>query len=256
MNPFEDDIMAVLLVGGMGTRLQSVVPSTPKPMASVGDRPFLELLVRQLCYQDIRRLVMCTGYRAWEIERELGDGHSWDVTIEYSREPQPLGTAGAVKFAEPLLQDVSEFLVMNGDSFMEMDFRRLISFHRKSGGIASMAVFRTKNEMRYGTVQVRPDGLVTGFAEKTDADPNGLVNAGVYIFNRRILELIPEGPSSLERDVFPKLLAQGIHALEQQGVFIDIGTPEDYARAQGLYDRLYEAARAKQLPGLSGKEPH
>ena len=256
MNSPDDGIKAVLLVGGMGTRLRSVVPSTPKPMAAVGDRPFLELLVRQLRLQGIRRLVMCTGYRGHEIEHEFGEGHNQDVMIDYSREPQPLGTGGAVKFAEPFLRDVSDFLVMNGDSFMEMDFRRLICFHRESGGIASMAVFRTRNEMRYGTVQVQADGRVSGFAEKMDADPNGLVNAGVYIFNRRILEHIPEGPCSLEKDIFPKLLAQGVYALEQQGVFIDIGTPEDYARAQGLSERLHEAARGKQLPRLSDDKAH
>jgi D-glycero-alpha-D-manno-heptose 1-phosphate guanylyltransferase len=256
MSPSDSDTKAVLLVGGLGTRLQSVVQGTPKPMAVVGERPFLELLVRQLRYQNIRRLVMCTGYRAQEIEHDLGDGRSWDVTIEYSREPEALGTAGAVKFAEPFLREVSDFLVMNGDSFMEMDFRQLICFHRKSGGIATMAVFRTRNEMRYGTVQVRPDGVVSGFAEKTNADPNGLVNAGVYVFNRRILEHIPEGPSSLERDVFPKLLTQGVYAFEQRGVFIDIGTPEDYARAQGLSDRLYDAARVKRPPGSGDEKLH
>ena len=256
MSPSDSDTKAVLLVGGLGTRLRSVVQGTPKPMAVVGERPFLELLVRQLRYQDIRRLVMCTGYRAQEIEHDLGDGHSWDVTIEYSREPEALGTAGAVKFAEPFLREVSDFLVMNGDSFMEMDFRQLICFHRKSGGIATMAVFRTRNEMRYGTVQVRPDGVVSGFAEKTNADPNGLVNAGVYVFSRRILEHIPEGPSSLERDAFPKLLTQGVYAFEQRGVFIDIGTPEDYARAQGLSDRLYDAARVKRLPSSNDEKLH
>jgi NDP-sugar pyrophosphorylase family protein len=256
MSPSDSEIKALLLVGGLGTRLRSVVPSTPKPLAVVGERPFLELLVRQLRHQGIRRLVMCTGYRAQEIEQDLGDGHSWDATIEYSREPQPLGTAGAVKFAEPFLREVSDFLVMNGDSFMEMDFRQLICFHQKSGGIATMAVFRTRNEMRYGTVQVGPDRVVSGFAEKTNADPNGLVNAGVYVFNRRILKQIPEGPSSLERDVFPKLLTQGVYALEQQGVFIDIGTPEDYARAQGLSDRLYDAARVKRLPSSDDEKLH
>jgi len=256
MSRSDIDIKAVLLVGGLGTRLRSVVPSTPKPLAAVGERPFLELLVRQLRHQDICQLVMCTGYRAQEIEQDLGNGHSWDVTIEYSREPQPLGTAGAVKFAEPFLSEVSDFLVMNGDSFMEMDFRQLVQFHRKSGGIATMAVFRTRNEMRYGTVQVRPDGVVNGFAEKTNADPNGLINAGVYVFNRRALEHIPEGPSSLERDVFPKLLPQGVYALEQQGVFIDIGTPEDYVRAQGLSDRLYDAAHAKRPLGSGDEKLH
>jgi NDP-sugar pyrophosphorylase family protein len=245
MNSSNKDVKAVLLVGGLGTRLRSVVPSAPKPMAAVGDRPFLELLVRQLSCQDIRRLVLCTGYRAQQIESALGDGHAWDATIEYSRETQPLGTAGAVKFAEPLLRDCSDFLVMNGDSFMEMDFRDLLHFHRESGGIASMAVFRTKNEKRYGTVQAGADGLVSGFLEKSDADQNGLVNAGVYAFSRRILDYIPEGASSLERDIFPRVLSQGVFASEQQGVFIDIGTPDDYARAQGLCDRLYDAARGK-----------
>src|SRR6266849_5097598 len=94
---------AVLLVGGLGTRLRSVVSSTPKPLASVGDRPFLELLVRQLRHQGIRHLVLCTGYLAYEIEKELGDGRKLDVIIEYSKEPYPMGTAGAVLFAEPLL---------------------------------------------------------------------------------------------------------------------------------------------------------
>jgi D-glycero-alpha-D-manno-heptose 1-phosphate guanylyltransferase len=251
LNYFIQDTKAVLLVGGMGTRLQSVLPSTPKPLASVGDRPFLELLVRQLRYQGIRRLVLCTGYLAHEIENELGDGRSWDVTIEYSNEPRPMGTAGAVKFAEVFLRDVPDFLVMNGDSFMEIDFRQLMHFHRKSGGIASMAVLRMKNEMRYGTVQVTAGGRASGFTEKIDGDPTGFVNAGIYVFNRRIFEHIPEGPASLERDVFPKLIDHGVYASEQHGVFIDIGTPEDYARAQELCERLYEAAHRKRPPGTS-----
>jgi D-glycero-alpha-D-manno-heptose 1-phosphate guanylyltransferase len=237
---------AVLLVGGLGTRLRPVVASTPKPLASVGDRPFLELLVRQLCHQGIRHLILCTGYLAHEIEKEFGDGHKWDVTIEYSKEPRAVGTAGAVKFAEPFLRDVSDFLVMNGDSFVEIDFQSLIHFHRNCGGIASMAVLRMKNEMRYGTVQVTSGGRVSGFTEKSSAGSNGFVNAGVYVFNRRILDHIPEGPASLEKDIFPKLLDQGVYASKQDGVFIDIGTPEDYVRAQELFRRLEEAACPKQ----------
>jgi D-glycero-alpha-D-manno-heptose 1-phosphate guanylyltransferase len=236
------DTKAVLLVGGLGIRLRSVVASTPKPLASVGDRPFLELLVRQLRHQGIQHLVLCTGYLADEIEKELGDGRKWDVTIEYSKEPCAMGTAGAVKFAEPLLRDVSDFLVMNGDSFLEIDLQSLIHFHRSSGGIASMAVLRMKNEMRYGTVKVTSGGQVSGFAEKSAADSDGFVNAGIYVFNRRIFDHIPEGPASLEKDIFPKLLGQGVYASKQEGVFIDIGTPEDYVRAQGLFKRLEEAA--------------
>jgi D-glycero-alpha-D-manno-heptose 1-phosphate guanylyltransferase len=251
MNDFNENTKAVLLVGGLGTRLQSVLPSTPKPLASIGDRPFLELLVRQLRYQGIRHLVLCTGYLAHEIENELGDGSKWDATIEYSKEPHPMGTAGAVKFAEPLLREDSDFLVMNGDSFMEIDFRQLIRFHRKSRGIATMAVVRMKNERRYGNVQVTGEGRVNGFTEKREGDSSGFVNAGIYVFDRRIFEHIPEGPSSLERDVFPKLLDHGVYVAEQHGVFIDIGTPEDYARAQELCEKLNAAAYRKRSPGTS-----
>ena len=234
MSNSSEGTKAVLLVGGLGTRLRSVVASRPKVLASVGDRPFLELLIRQLRNQGIRHLVLCTGYLAREIEQELRDGRIWDVTIEYSKEPNALGTAGALKLAEPLVREASDFLVMNGDSFLEIDLQKLVNFHISSGGIASMAVLRMKNEMRYGTVQVTSGGRVSGFMEKSAAGSHGFVNAGVYVFNRRIFAHIPDGPGSLERDVFPQLLDQGVYAQEQHGIFIDIGTPADYARAQHL----------------------
>jgi len=243
---WDKDTKAVLLVGGLGTRLRPVLAGTPKPLAAVGERPFLELLVGQLHHQGIRKLVFCTGYLAEEIEKEFGDGSRWGVTIEYSKEANALGTAGAVKLAEPLLRDAPNFLVMNGDSFMQMDIQQLIAFHRRRRGIASMAVVQMKNERRYGTVQFAPDGRVSGFTEKGEGASPSFVNAGVYVFDRRVFDHIPMGPASLERDVFPKILSHGLFAAEQHGVFIDIGTPEDYMRAQALRERLYEAAYTKQ----------
>ncbi len=237
------DVHAVLLVGGKGTRLRSVVPGAPKPLAAVGKRSFLELLVRQLRFQGVRRLVMCTGYLADQIENEFGDGRAWGVEIEYSQEPEPLGTAGAVKLAERHLKGVADFLVMNGDSFLEIDFAELVRFHRERGGVASMAVLEVQNTSRYGTVVVDDASRVTGFLEKTGSGGPGLVNAGVYVFGRSVFEHIADGPASLEKDIFPRLLNHGVYALEQRGMFIDIGTPEDYARAQGLCDRLYAAAQ-------------
>jgi D-glycero-alpha-D-manno-heptose 1-phosphate guanylyltransferase len=237
-----DDLPAVLLVGGTGTRLQSVLPATPKPLAPVGDAPFLQLLVRQLRSQGIRRLVMCTGHLADQVEKEFSDGHNWDVAIAYSKESLPLGTAGAVKFAERYLTKAPDFLVMNGDSFLELDFRELIRFHRKHDGLISMAVRRVPDATRYGTVQLDSHHRVVGFREKMGAPVPGIVNGGVYVFKRAILQYIPEGPASLERDVFPQLFEHGVYALEQQGMFIDIGTPEDYARAQTLCHSLYQAA--------------
>jgi len=249
------DVPAVLLVGGMGTRLQAILPSTPKPLASIGNMSFLELLVRQLRYQGFRRLVMCTGYLADQIEREFGNGHAWDAAIEYSKENEPLGTGGAVKLARQHLSGAPDFLVMNGDSFLEIDFSQLIRFHRAHGGVASMAVQRVENASRYGTVELDSGGRVTGFVEKSGSDSSGFVNAGVYIFTRAVFEHIPDGPVSLERDVFPQLLDQGIYALKQHGMFIDIGTPEDFTRAQMLCDRLYEAAhpgRQSESCGVDG----
>jgi NDP-sugar pyrophosphorylase family protein len=237
-----EDLPALLLVGGMGTRLRSVVSSKPKPLAPVGDIPFLELLVLQLRSQGIRRLVMCTGYQAEQVREEFGDGHRWGVGIEYSNEPHPLGTAGAIKFAEQFLAGASDFLVMNGDSFLQFDFREFNRFHREHGGLASIAVRSVPDTSRYGTVHLDRGNRVIGFSEKMGIRESGLINGGVYLFERAILEHIREGPASLEKDVLPGILENGVFALQQSGMFIDIGTPEDYARAQALFDSLSQAA--------------
>jgi D-glycero-alpha-D-manno-heptose 1-phosphate guanylyltransferase len=236
---------ALLLVGGLGTRLRSLLPSTPKPLAAVGKKSFLELLIRQLRSHGISRLVLCTGYMADQIEGEFGDGRDWDVAIEYSKEQQPMGTAGAVKLAQRYLDGGSDFLVMNGDSFVEVDFYELVQFHRCHKALASLAVARVDNASRYGTVCVDAGSRVVRFMEKTGSELPGLISAGVYVFNRALFDHIPEGLASLEKDVFPQLINQGLYALPQNGMFIDIGTPEDYSRAQQLCDQLYNAALSK-----------
>jgi D-glycero-alpha-D-manno-heptose 1-phosphate guanylyltransferase len=189
--------------------------------------------------------VMCSGYLAEQIEEEFGNGQNWGVSIQYSRETSALGTAGAVKLAESLLPPVSDFLVMNGDSFLELDLHQFFRFHRAHDALISIAVRKVENTTRYGTVQVNADNRITGFAEKAASQTPGLVNAGVYLFKRAVLTGIPQGPGSLEKDIFPRLLADGMYAFEQQGMFIDIGTPEDYQRAQELCEKLYRAAVPK-----------
>jgi len=240
----QEDIPAILLVGGLGTRLQSVLPSTAKPMARIGEAPFLELLVRQLRSQAIGHLIMCTGHLAEQVEAEFGNGHKFGVSIVYSKESQPLGTAGAIKFATNHLGEASDFLVMNGDSFLELNIGKLLRFHREHQGLATIALCRVSDAARYGLVDTDPWHRVTGFREKTGLSGPGTINGGVYVFKRETLGSIPDGPASLERDVFPKLLARGIYALEQPGMFIDIGTPEDYIRAQTLSQSLNLAAQA------------
>ena len=236
------NIPAVLLVGGKGTRLQSVISSKPKPLAPIGEKSFLHLLIRQLRSQGIRELVMCTGYLADQIENELGDGRALDVVIRYSKENEPLGTAGALKLAEPLLAGRPDFLLMNGDSFLEMDIPRFVEFHHSKNGLFSVAVRRVENAARYGTVEIDDQQRITAFKEKTGSAAPGLVNGGVYVFKSSLLASIPTGPCSLERDILPNLLDRGAFALEQQGMFIDIGTPEDYALAQELCESMYRAA--------------
>jgi D-glycero-alpha-D-manno-heptose 1-phosphate guanylyltransferase len=232
---------AVLLVGGLGTRLRTVVPAAPKALAQIGDRPFLELLIRQLSSQGIRNLILCTGFLADQIEAQFEDGSDLGVAIEYSKEPLPLGTAGALKLAEKFLQGVPDFLMMNGDSFLELDLRKFMQFHRTHAGLATMAVIPVENAGRYGTVDIDSANRVIKFVEKTGDAAPGLVNAGVYIFSRAILELIPAGSVSLEKEVFPSLLERGVYAAREQGMFIDIGTPADYVKAQQLSDRLRRA---------------
>ena len=230
---------AVLLVGGLGTRLRVSVPSTPKSLAPVGNRPFLELLIRQLVSQGIRHLIMCTGYLADQIEHEFGDGSSLGVRIEYSKESHPLGTGGAVKLAERFLEGLPDFLVMNGDSFLEIDLFELIRFHRTRGSLATIALVSVANAGRYGTIHMDSNNRVVQFCEKTGLDSPGLISAGVYVFSSAILEHIPAGQTSLEKDVFPTVLDQGVYAVRQQGMFIDIGTPSDYAYAQQLLDPAF-----------------
>ncbi len=237
-----DDPPVLLLVGGMGTRLRPVLSDKPKPLAPIGEISFLELLVLQIRSQGLHNLVMCTGFEAGQIHREFEEGHRWNVNIKYSEETHPLGTAGAIKLAGRFLQESADFVVMNGDSFLELDLRLLVQFHREQGGLATIAVRHVPDAARYGTVHVDAQHRVTRFSEKIGMPTPGLINGGVYVFNREVLNQIPQGPVSLEKDVLPALSNQGIFALEQDGMFIDIGTPEDYARAQALYHSLAQAA--------------
>ncbi len=176
------------------------------------------------------------------------------LRLNIQQKNKPLGTAGAVKRARQYLKDVPEFLVMNGDSFLEIDFGSLMKCHRSHDAMATMAVVRVEDTSRYGTVQVDANARVRGFAEKTGSQSPGLVNAGIYIFNHAVLQYIPDHPASLERDVFPGLLDQGVYAQEQRGMFIDIGTPADYARAQQLCDSLNQAASGVSRPASAARK--
>jgi mannose-1-phosphate guanylyltransferase len=231
-------VHAVILAGGLGTRLGSLVREVPKPMLDVNGRPFLEYLIAQLRSQGYRRVVICTGHLGDMVRAHFGSGDSWRIAIDYSQESQPLGTAGALKLAEPLLEG-DRWLVMNGDSFFDVSLTRLVDAHLAAAAMATMALASESERARYGGVALASGTEVAAFVEKdagehvSDAGSGGalFINAGIYVIERPVLQLIAAGRQvSLERDVFPRLVGRGLHGLPLDGAFTDIGVPEAYLR--------------------------
>lgn len=228
-----DDLTALVLVGGLGTRLRSVVSDVPKPLAPVRGRPFLAYLLALLRSQGVRDVVLCAGYRAELLEERLGDGSAFGLSLRYSVETEALGTAGALRNALDLVR-TEPALVLNGDSFVAVDIAALLRFHRERSALASILLARVERSDRFGTIEFdEADGTVRAFREK--APGAGWVNAGVYVVQRRLLEAIPPGEKvSLEVDVFPRHVGRGLFALPSDAPLLDIGTPESYRSAELL----------------------
>jgi NDP-sugar pyrophosphorylase family protein len=230
-------IPVLILAGGLGTRLRSVFDSAPKSMAPVGGHPFLEYLFVQISRAGFHKLTLCVGHRRNQIEAWAGDGIKWGLLIRYSVEPEPRGTGGAVKLAAELI-DNDVFVVLNGDSFLAVDLCELVQAHRESDACATIALATVQDSTRYGTVVLTPEGRVKAFLEKNAGYVNKthgrhLVNGGVYVFQKSVLEIVPELRAvSLEREVFPQLLEKGVKGFISDGFFIDIGLPDDFQRAQ------------------------
>jgi len=232
-------MQALILVGGLGTRLRPVLDaSVPKPMAAIAGRPFLAYLLGQLRRNAFEQVWLLTGHGGQNVERYFGTGDGWDLTIRYSLEPEPLGTGGALRHVLPRLSG-ERFLVMNGDSFLGTSLATLDRAHDRACAtspsvLASLALARVDEGDRFGSVDLAPDGRVTGFREKSSASAAStsaaLINAGVYVVERALIEsLPPRGPVSLERDVFPPLCDGRLRGVELAGPFVDIGVPESYA---------------------------
>jgi NDP-sugar pyrophosphorylase family protein len=220
-------IESLVLVGGLGTRLRPAVGDIPKPMAEVAGRPFLAYLLRRLAGDGFHSVTLLTGYRAGAVEQYFGSGAGNDLSIAYSPEPVPLGTAGALRNALPRLAG-RRFLVMNGDSYFDID---LAAFVDAAGDApASLALVRVPEAGRFGSVVVDAGGLVSGFCEKSASGGPGLINAGVYVLDREVIAAVPENrPTSLEREVFPHLVGRGLRGIAFDAFFVDIGVPEAYA---------------------------
>lgn len=224
---------AIVLAGGFGTRLRAVVADLPKPLAPVAGRPFLAWVLDALGDAGLRRVVLATGFMAEAVERFAGD-HWNGMDVAYSREDAPLGTGGAVRRAARRL-DAGGVHVVNGDTFLRYDPAGLEAAAAAAGVEVGVALAHVDDVSRYGAVEVA-DGRVHRFREKGGAGP-GLVNAGCYYLSPRALADLPAKDCfSLERDVLEPLAARGqLAAFDRTGGFIDIGVPEDFQRAQGLF---------------------
>jgi D-glycero-alpha-D-manno-heptose 1-phosphate guanylyltransferase len=222
---------ALVLVGGLGTRLRSAVNDRPKAMAMVAGRPFLEWLIEDLRQQGVERLVLCTGYMSDYIENHFASGQWSGLEIVYSRESRPLGTAGALKLA---LQEVRgpRFFALNGDTFCDFDLHALLDTHLQQKALATLWLVSVADSERYGAITIDSRHEITEFHEKSKSERKGLINAGVYLLERQIVEALSEGTArSLEQDVFPGLLGRGIFGVIGKGPFLDIGTAESYKMA-------------------------
>lgn len=224
-------VQAVILAGGLGTRLRGAVADRNKVAAEINGRPFLQYLLDRLSGCGFRQAVICSGYLHDDLHRRLGNQHQ-GITLRYSKEERPLGTAGALRHAGPhLVSDA--VVVLNGDSYCDLDYEQMVEQHLRRLASATLAAVHVEDTGRYGRLMVDDAGKVVAFKEKASPAGPGHINAGIYVLQRSLIDTIPSGgPLSLERDVFPQWAArEAIDVYYHTGRFIDIGTVSDYTAA-------------------------
>ena len=228
-------MQAIVLVGGEGTRLRPLTERVPKPALTLVDRPFLAYMIEWLAGHGVSEVVLACGFLPDVLREALaGEEERAGVSIRYAVEPEPLGTAGAIRFAaEQLGEQLDErFLALNGDVLTDLDLTTLLRAHDEWGAKATIGLHPVEDSSAFGLVSRGEGGEVLEFLEKTGERRPGEVNAGMYALTRPVLDLIPPGENvSIERDVFPRLVGDGLHGLLLDGYWMDIGTPERYLQA-------------------------
>ena len=246
-------MIAVVLVGGFGTRLRPLTLHTPKQMLPIVDRPMIEWVVAALADHGIDKAVLSLGYRPDAFQAAYPDGECAGVALHYAVEPEPLDTAGAIRFAALDAGIDERFIVCNGDILTDVDVTRLLAFHERAGAAATIALHRVDDPSRYGVVPTDADGRVEAFVEKPPPGeaPTDRINAGTYVLEPEVLDRIPGGRKvSIERETFPQLVAdRSLYALDDGGVYwVDAGTPQAYLAAQ--LD-LLDGCRHAKVDGLA-----
>jgi mannose-1-phosphate guanylyltransferase len=230
-------MQALILAGGEGTRLRPLTSTVPKPVVPLVDRPFIAFMLDWLRTHGVEDIVISCGHMASGVRNVLGDGSAFGVQLRYVEEPTPLGTGGALKYAEALLDD--RFFMLNGDVLTDLDLSAQLAQHERTGAAATLALTPVEDPTNYGLVRTDGDGAVTEFVEKPSYDQIDTrnISAGAYVLERSVLDLLEPGrPASIERDVFPRLVGEGLYGYVSPGYWLDIGTPERYL--QGTYDIL------------------
>lgn len=225
-------MQALILAGGEGTRLRPLTSSTPKPVVPLVDRPFIVFMIDWLRRHGVDDVIMSCGHLADGVRAVLGDGSGVGVRLRYVEEPKPLGTGGALKFAEQWLDD--RFLMLNGDVLTDIDLSSQLADHERTGARATLALYPVEDPSAYGLVRLEADGAVREFLEKPSPDQidTNNVNAGAYVLDKSVLDLLVYGEkASIERDVFPKLVGNGLYGAVLDGYWMDIGTPQRYLDA-------------------------
>jgi NDP-sugar pyrophosphorylase family protein len=224
-----EQLTAVVLAGGKGRRLAPFTTNFPKPLMPIGERPILEILLERLKADGLTDVIIATGHLEELIRAYFGDGGKWGLNIAYSREREPLGTAGPLDLIRDDLTDT--FLLVNGDTLSDISFRELIRHHQESGSIATVALSRRNVFIDFGVVETDGDGRIVGWKEKPSIDY--LVSTGIYVFNAKALDLLPSREFTNLPDFLLRLKAAGhrVSGYLHQGYWLDIGRPEDYERA-------------------------
>ena len=222
----------LILAGGLGTRLGEILGDLPKALAPIRNKPFLEYLLKFISHQGFRDVIISLGYGSDAIREYLGDGSSLGLKIRYTIERDLLGTGGAVKLAESLIES-DDFFVINGDTYFEVELREMLHFHSAQGAIATIALACKEGTGRYGNIMVDKSNEIVSFAEKSGDGRAGYINGGTYLFRKDVLDSIPENTvCSLEKEILPFLVGKGLYGFPVKGYFIDIGIPEDYEKAK------------------------
>jgi len=247
-------VQAIVLVGGEGTRLRPLTETVPKPALTLVDRPFLAYMIEWLAGHGVSEVVLACGFLPDVLREALaGEEERAGVAITYVVEPDRRGTAGAIRFAADQLGERLEdrFLALNGDVLTDLDLSALLRAHEQRGASATLGLHPVEDSSAYGLVRRDGSDAVLEFLEKTGEAVPGEINAGMYVLERSVLDLIPPGEEvSIERDVFPRLVGEGLHGLRLDGYWMDIGTPERYLEAS--WDILERRVRTRVEPTAPG----